>query len=143
MTQKTNQFNLTTRRYSVIEMEQMIKSDRYDVVGMEYSDQFGKEGIVGLAILNGESGQLDTFLMSCRVIGRGVEDELMRQIEQLAARRGHRELFGTFRPTKKNAVSASFLTTQGFDRMPAGNDGEELYRKRIDVHRQAQKTRGA
>jgi FkbH-like protein len=133
MTQKTNQFNLTTRRYSVIEITSMIASDRYDVLGMEYSDRFGREGIVGLAILDGDTGELDTFLMSCRVIGRGVEDELMRMIERLAAGRGHSELRAVFLPTKKNIVSKDFLSSQGFAGVEDDKEDGQRYRKVIHV----------
>jgi|GEM_PF-1457139 FkbH-like protein len=131
MTQKTNQFNLTTRRYSVAEIQEIIRHKSHDVVAMSYQDRFGNEGIVGLAILSA-AGFLDTFLLSCRVIGRGVEDQLLAQIEHLAQKRRLSELLAEFRSTGKNDVARDFLPSRGFTRLDDGPDSHGAkYRKVI------------
>ncbi|KAA2244397.1 HAD-IIIC family phosphatase [Salinarimonas soli] len=133
MTQKTNQFNLTTRRYSVADIEGLLARGDHDIVSMSYEDKFGKEGVVGLAILDGTAGEIDTFLLSCRVIGRTVEDQLLRKVEERAAARGHHEIRAAFRPTPKNQVAQSFLPSQGF--VPQGDASSDihLYRKPINA----------
>ena len=82
LTQKTNQFNLRTVRYSEIEISEFINDDNYLVSSFSLSDKFGDYGITGLSIvkLDGRLAFFDTFLMSCRVIGRNVEFEFFDQI---------------------------------------------------------------
>ena len=70
---KTNQFNLTTRRYTEAEVEKMMEEDK--VFSFKVVDNFGDMGIVGVVIV--KSGHIDTFLLSCRVLGRGIEDRIM------------------------------------------------------------------
>ena len=131
MTQKTNQFNLTTRRYSVAEIGQMIDDDRFEVLAMTYDDKFGQEGIIGLAILDTVAAELDSFLLSCRVIGRHVESGLLQEVERLAAERGCRELRATFKSTAKNQVSCDFLPRHGFLRSDTEAPDVSFYRKAI------------
>ena len=73
LTQKTNQFNLTTKRQTTGEMAALLGSPHPAVVSCRYSDRFGDEGVVGLAILNLDEASVDNLLINCRVIGRGVE----------------------------------------------------------------------
>ena len=77
LTQKTNQFNLTTKRYTETDMEKFLESDEYRVFAFESKDKFGSYGVTGLAILKlylkEKIAEIDTFLMSCRVIGRNFE----------------------------------------------------------------------
>src|SRR5262249_21332057 len=96
------------------EIGQMIEADRFEVVAMTYEDKFGKEGVVGLAIFDVAAAELDTFLLSCRVIGRHVEDALMRKVLRLAAERGATEVRATFKATAKNQVARDFLLRHGF-----------------------------
>jgi FkbH-like protein len=76
LTQKTNQFNLTTKRYTETDIENFMSSSGFDVFSFNLKDKFGVYGITGVAItklINNEMAEIDTFLMSCRVIGRKVE----------------------------------------------------------------------
>ncbi len=75
MTQKTNQFNLTTKRYTEVEIEKFIKSEESIVLAFEVSDMYGNAGVTGLSILKmkGDRAIIDTLLMSCRVLGRNIE----------------------------------------------------------------------
>jgi FkbH-like protein len=114
MCAKTNQFNLTTRRHSLADINYMASSSDYIVISMSYSDKFGDEGVIGLAIVNLADQEIDTFLMSCRVIGRGAEQALMEKIYVLAREKGVRRLGARFIPTKKNNVAKDFLERVGF-----------------------------
>ncbi len=130
MTQKTNQFNLTTRRCSPGEIQAMVDDDRHAVVTVGYSDRFGDEGVVGLAVLDGADGSVPLLLLSCRVIGRGVEDALVEHLEGVARSRGIGALTCTFVPTDRNGVAADFLPRRGWTAVE-GADGAITYREEL------------
>ena len=117
LTQKTNQFNLTTRRYDEQQMKHFIADDGWLVADFSLSDVFGDSGIVGLAIFRRAAdteAELDTFLMSCRVIGREAESAFLNALLQHLARRGVDRVVADFVPTPKNALAKDFLAMQGF-----------------------------
>lgn len=116
LTQKTNQFNLTTRRYSEQEIATKAADARWRVDALTASDRFGDYGLVGVAITsrNGEVCEIDSFLLSCRVIGRSVETALLSHIAREAAAGGMRLLRGWYLPTRKNAPSKDFYPKHGF-----------------------------
>src|SRR5581483_11464151 len=99
LTQKTNQFNLTTRRYSEQQVSEMAARG-CQILAMRVRDRFGDHGVVGVAITSdvGEVCEIDTFLLSCRVIGRTVETALLSYIAAEAAARGRCRLVGRFIP---------------------------------------------
>jgi len=131
MTQKTNQFNLTTRRYQIPDIKRLVESPDHAVILLDYKDRFGSEGTVGLAIVDLAAGRIDTFLMSCRVIGRKVEDRIIAKAIELCRERGHTRLLGEYIPTRKNGLVAGFYENQGF--IPVGDsaDGGKLYERKI------------
>jgi FkbH-like protein len=116
LTQKTNQFNLTTRRYSEQQLAEMAATPGCQVLAMRVTDRFGDHGLVGVAITldKQDSCEIETFLLSCRVIGRSVETALLSHVAKSAAARGCRRLEGWFLPTKKNAPSKDFFGQSGF-----------------------------
>jgi FkbH-like protein len=116
LTQKTNQFNVTTRRYSEQQIAEMSKQRSWNVFSIKVRDRFGDHGLVGVAITRdeGEQCEIDTFLLSCRVIGRTVETALLAHIAKSAAERGCRRVIGWFLPTKKNAPARDFYRQHGF-----------------------------
>ena len=114
MTQKTNQFNLTTRRYEITDLARFVRSHEHAVLMLDYRDRFGDEGAVGLAIVDLAEGRIDTFLQSCRVIGRKVEDRLLDKAIELCRSHGHRRIIGEYIPTRKNQVVAEFYDSHGF-----------------------------
>lgn len=116
LTQKTNQFNLTTRRYSERQIEEMSRDRDLDVLVVRVLDQFGDNGIVGVAIVRHRGGysEIDSFLLSCRVIGRTIETAMLAFIEELARGRGSVRLAGWFLPTPKNAPAGKFYPSHGF-----------------------------
>jgi FkbH-like protein len=129
MTQKTNQFNLTMRRYTPGEMRAMAAGTRHAVVTLAYSDRFGDEGVVGLAILEADTAELVVFLLSCRVIGRGIEDRLLERVESLAAEQGLNAIECTFVPAPRNAVASGFLARRGWREIEVRPNGEIRYRR--------------
>jgi FkbH-like protein len=122
LTQKTNQFNLTTHRYSEQVLSDRSAADGWETFVVSVKDRFGDNGIVGVVVVRtqGESCEIDTFLMSCRVIGRSVETAMLSAVVANARARGARVLTGTFIPTKKNEPAKRFFDSHGF--APASSD---------------------
>jgi FkbH-like protein len=116
LTQKTNQFNLTTRRYSEPQIADMAAKPEWQVLSIRVRDRFGDHGLVGVAITRDEKDvcEIDTLLLSCRVIGRTVETALLSYLAQAAGARGRSRLAGKFLPTKKNAPAREFYAQHGF-----------------------------
>lgn len=116
LTQKTNQFNLTTKRYSEADISTLAKGEKSDVVYLRLKDRFGDSGIAGAGILRycGEDAVIDTFLLSCRVLGRGIESAFLSQIMKLAFRRGCKTVTGKYLPTGKNSQTVHFYLKEGF-----------------------------
>jgi FkbH-like protein len=115
LTLKTNQFNLSLRRRPAAEIEPLL--DRTWV--MEARDRHGEYGLIGVAILDpapreGEAATLETFLMSCRALGRGIETAFLRGIGEAAGRLGARELLAPFIAGPRNAPILEFLARSGF-----------------------------
>lgn len=131
MTQKTNQFNLTSKRYEIPEIQRFLNSPDHSVLLLEYKDRFGSEGSVGLAILDFEKSRIDTFLISCRVIGRRVENEILARAYDLFRERGKRRIVGEFSPTRKNQQVANFYDSHGFSLLLVDSDGHKVYEKMI------------
>jgi FkbH-like protein len=126
LTQKTNQFNLTTRRYSEAQIAEMAKKTEWNIRSVRVRDRFGDHGIVGVAIVldQGDQCEIDTFLLSCRVIGRTVETALLAHIAKDAAERGCKRLVGWFLPTKKNAPARDFYSQHKFELVEQTDDGK-------------------
>lgn len=128
---KTNQFNLTTRRHGASEVESFASEPGGLAVVVRVRDQFGDAGVVGLALARsrGDVCHIDSLLLSCRVIGRGVETALLACVADHAVRTGARYLLGEFIPTKKNSLCENFYPEHGFDRkdMGAAHDGAVFY----------------
>lgn len=118
---KTNQFNLTTRRRSATEVEEFASAAGGQAVVVRVRDRFGDAGVVGLALARhrGDSCYIDSLLLSCRVIGRGIETALLAHLSKQALRLGARRLVGEFIATKKNAPCATFYSDHGFVRSTA------------------------
>jgi FkbH-like protein len=128
--QRTNQFNLTTRRYAAGELQRMLGEDDIELYTLAVSDRFGDSGITGLAILRlpAEEAEIDTFLMSCRVLGRRLEDALLAFLAERALARGARALVGRYEPTAKNAQTADFYAARRFEVVDADAVSGGTYR---------------
>jgi FkbH-like protein len=132
MTQKTNQFNLTTRRYDITDLTRFVESSEHAVLMLDYRDRFGDEGSVALAIVDLAEGRIDTFLASCRVIGRKVEAQLLDKAVELCRDRGLQKVIGEYIPTRKNKMAATFYEDHGFTPMLRASDGHTTYEKPIE-----------
>jgi len=117
LTQKTNQFNLTTRRYSEKQVQEFMSSREWLVVDFSLADIFGDSGIVGLAIarlLDREEAEIDTFLMSCRVIGRQAESAFLNVLLAELSTRGISRVRASYVETAKNSLVSKFLPDHEF-----------------------------
>jgi FkbH-like protein len=125
LTQKTNQFNLTTIRRSEADLEAMRRDPAWRLYALDVTDRFGDYGTTGLVFArrldDGATWELDTVLMSCRVLGRGVESALLRIVTADLIAVGAARLIGRLIPTKKNAPVRDFLPRHGFE--PSAGDG--------------------
>ena len=117
LTQKTNQFNLTTRRYSQQEIEALCSDPACAVYAVRVKDRFGDNGLVGVAITRqcGNASEIDTLLLSCRVIGRTVEKAVLSHLAVRARAEGAESLDGWFLPTKKNAPARDLYANNNFE----------------------------
>jgi FkbH-like protein len=118
LTLKTNQFNLTTRRYQEEDVETLAQ-DHTKLIGCaQTQDKFGDNGITGVYIVNknhvDKEWFIDTFLLSCRVMGRGIEDAMMGYILSKAKEEGVIKVKAEFIPTKKNKPCEQLLPNFGF-----------------------------
>jgi FkbH-like protein len=132
LTMKSNQFNLTTPRYGTTEVQQLMEDAGSTVYSMTVSDKFGSAGITGVLVMRWESSRavVDSFLMSCRVIGRGVEFAIWNEVRRDALKRGCETLYGEYFPTAKNAQVADFFDRLGLPCVGA-NDGVRRYEMAI------------
>ncbi len=114
---RTNQFNLTTKRYSHADVSTMLRDNTVDLTVARLSDRFGNYGLIGITVAanqDGETIEIESFLMSCRIIGRNVEDALLAALEGKARGGGCKRLLGKYAETKKNGLVADFYRQRGF-----------------------------
>ena len=126
LTMRTNQFNFTTIRRKEGEIKALMEDDPYECHTIRVRDKFGDYGLVGLAIAKkeGESLILDTFLMSCRVLGRGAEHHLMAELGRIAEGHGLKQVEMQVVPTPRNTPARNFLESIcPEDRRSTGEDG--------------------
>lgn len=119
MTQKTNQFNLTTKRYTEAEIQRMANDPSYSLATFSVSDRYGDYGVTGLAIIQRakelpESGLIDTLLMSCRVIGRKIEHKFFDEVVRNLHDNGIQKLNAEYLATSKNSQVANLYDDLGF-----------------------------
>jgi FkbH-like protein len=125
LTNKTNQFNLTTRRYTEQQIAELVQAPDWHCFSLQVKDRFGDNGLVGVAItqIRGEVYEIDTLLMSCRVIGRTVETAFLSFLANHARKLNAVRVQGWFLPTKKNAPARNFYPEHGFQAMQQDGDG--------------------
>nr|WP_019363857.1 HAD-IIIC family phosphatase [Pseudomonas luteola] len=122
---KTNQFNLTTRRYSEAEVERLAADDRAITLAVRLSDKFGDNGLISVVLACADTAWaqdellIDTWLMSCRVLGRQVEEAVLDVLIKRATAAGWAALIGEYRPTDRNGMVAEHYAALGFDHCPA------------------------
>lgn len=130
LTQKTNQFNLVTRRYDEQQMRNFINAEDWFVAHFSLADIFGDSGVVGLAMLHYKKPgtvEVDNFLMSCRVIGRTAESAFLSAILRAMADQGINEVVADYIQTPKNSIVETFWPDHRFSRSEDGR-----YRRFLD-----------
>lgn len=123
---KTNQFNLTTRRRSEEEVAALAEDPATIALQFRLVDRFGDNGIIAVVIAHQAEArrlEIDTWLMSCRVLGREVERAVFGLLREAAAARGLRDILGRYRRTAKNGMVADLLPRLGFEAV--GKDGDD------------------
>ncbi len=123
---KSNQFNLTTRRYTEEDVVAVMADPDAFGLQLRLTDRFGDNGIIAIIIGRLQPNKdlyIDTWLMSCRVLGRQVEPTTLNLIAQEAAKLGAKRLAGEYIPTKKNAMVKDHYARLGFTVMETGADG--------------------
>ena len=123
LVQRSNQFNLTTIRYSETELRQLASSDDVAAFCIRLNDRLGDNGVIAAVILRKSGGDavVDTWIMSCRVLGRRVEELTVQLIAERARQLGCQRVVGRYKPTAKNRIVEGLYLQHGFDE--AGNDG--------------------
>jgi len=114
---KTNQFNLTSKRYSDADMLAMIEDSDWMVIQARMKDKFGDSGIITVAALRFDQqvATIDNWVMSCRVFDREIEQEMIALFAHVARNRGCRTIHGTYIPTQKNGVVEHLYRRMGFE----------------------------
>ncbi len=122
---KTNQFNLTTRRYTDADAQRMLGDPDTLTLQLRLADMYGDNGVIGLVVGRrgpGNTLHLETWLMSCRVLGRRVEEATLNILADAAREQGFTTLTGTYKPTAKNSIVRDHYQRLGF--LPNGADAD-------------------
>lgn len=123
---KSNQFNLTTRRYSEGEVRALEQDDTAFTLQIRLSDRFGDNGMISVVICRAEAAgvwRIECWLMSCRVLGRGVERLVLRRLIQEARARDIEVLLGDYLPSGRNELVRDHYARLGFDQVGSAPDG--------------------
>jgi FkbH-like protein len=123
LTQRSNQFNLRTIRYTEEEISAIADSDEHITLDFTLEDKYGDYGLISIIILKKQSDALfiDTWIMSCRVLKRGMEKFVLNQIAQQASKIGVKKIIGEYLPTAKNGLVKGHYNELGFTKC----DGED------------------
>jgi FkbH-like protein len=136
LTQKTNQFNLTTHRYTESQVEYFTSDNKHVVYAMFVKDKFGDNGLTGVCIVkedenNSKNVILDSFLMSCRIIGRNIEFVFIGYIIKELANKGYKTLGADYIQSSKNGLVENFYDKVGFNYI-GNTNGTKKYELKIE-----------
>ena len=138
LTQKTNQFNLTTKRYAESDIKRFVQSADYIVFSFEVLDRFGSYGVTGLSIvklnLDSQNAEIDTLLMSCRVIGRNIEYSFFDFIAGYLCDLNIKTISATYIKTLKNEQVMEFYEGLGFKNIFC-NENNKNYELHIEDYK--------
>lgn len=125
LTNKTNQFNLTTHRCTLADIRQMADDKNYITLYCRLKDKFGDNGLISevIAEKRGDEAHIWLWLMSCRVLKRGVENLMLDELVARAKENGCKSLVGYYYPTKKNKMVANMYRDFGFTLLEENNEG--------------------
>lgn len=138
MTQKTNQFNLTTNRYTEADIRNFVLSPQYMVVAMSGSDKYGDYGITGLIIINFldtyKDAYIDTFLMSCRILGRNFELTIFDFLINRLREKNIKTLYAKYKKTVKNSQVHSIYDKLSFELLDKSEEQKD-YKLELDNYK--------
>ena len=136
LTNKSNQFNLTTLRCTEDDIRAMAGDKDYLCLCGKLTDAFGDNGIVTVVAgqTEGQALHLRLWLMSCRVLKRGMEDAMMNTVVAEAAARGVREVYGYYYPTAKNGMVRDFYAGFGFEKVSEDENGNTVWKLAVDAY---------
>ncbi len=125
LTNKSNQFNLTTRRYTTAEMESVYESADHIRLYGKLIDKFGDNGVVSVVIgrIDGEALDIELWLMSCRVLKRDMELAMLDRLVERCRERGLKTIFGNYYPTAKNRMVRELFASFGFEKISEDDEG--------------------
>lgn len=129
LTNKSNQFNLTTKRYSQAEIENVASSDNYVTLYGKLEDKFGDNGVVSVIIGNIKSNilHIDLWIMSCRVLKRDMEYAMMDELVANCQSLGINKIMGFYYPTAKNSMVKDFYSLMGFTKISGDESGNSTW----------------
>lgn len=143
LTNKSNQFNLTTRRYTQAEIEDISSNQKYITLYGKLADKFGDNGVVSVVIghKEGQECHIDLWIMSCRVLKRDMEYAMMDVLVKRCKEEGISQIYGYYYPTAKNSMVCEFYKLQGFRKLSEDSQGNtewlfdipEIYEKKNSV----------
>lgn len=129
LTNKSNQFNLTTKRYTQAEIEQVANSKNYISLYGKLEDSFGDNGVVSVVIgsIKGKNLEIDLWIMSCRVLKRDMEFAMMDELVKKAKENNIEKIKGFYYPTAKNGMVKDFYKIQGFTQISEDENGNTIW----------------
>lgn len=129
LTNKSNQFNLTTKRYTPAQMQEVYESDSYIRLFGKLSDKFGDNGVVSVVIGKKQDNELhiDLWLMSCRVLKRDMEYAMLDRLAEESKKQGITKLKGYYYPTAKNKMVKNLYSDFGFEKLSEDEQGNAVY----------------
>jgi FkbH-like protein len=133
---KSNQFNLTTRRYTEADVTAAARDPKCFTLQVRLTDTFGDNGMISVIICRQyvfDAWEIDTWLMSCRVLGRGVEKMVLKEILNHSALRGVRRLVGIYRPTARNSMVQDHYANLGFAHIETRAGGDSVWQLATNV----------
>ncbi len=136
LTNKSNQFNLTTKRYTQTEIEQTALDPAYITLYGKLADKFGDNGVVSVVIgrIDGENLHIELWLMSCRVLKRDMEYAMMDRLFEQCRKACVKSVFGYYYPTAKNGMVRDFYRLQGFEKIEEDGDGNSVWRRDVQTY---------
>ncbi len=134
LSNKSNQFNLTTHRYTVNDIERLSEDDDYITLYGKLIDRFGDNGLVSVVIghVTGDQCDIDLWIMSCRVLKRDLEYAMMDELVRKCKEKGVKRIIGHYYPTAKNGMVKEFYSLQGFDKISEDEKGNTDWLFEID-----------
>ncbi len=138
LSNKSNQFNLTTKRYSLADIESIYNDDNYIKLYGKLEDIFGDNGVITVVIghiINEIELHIDLWIMSCRVLKRNMEFAMMDELVKYSRKRNLKTIYGYYYPTLKNKMVQDFYDIQGFELINEDSEGNKKYKLDINEYK--------